>query len=57
MSNSGPDFCTFVAQAALSVLLALVTEPGLMKAVSSGMGKAFVAGLVESLEGEKDPRC
>ncbi|CAN0398507.1 unnamed protein product, partial [Ectocarpus sp. 8 AP-2014] len=44
-------------QAALSVLLALVTHPGSTEALSSGMGKAFVDGLVGSLEGEKDPRC
>lgn len=27
-----------------------------MEAISSGMGKAFVTGLVRSMEGEKDPR-
>ncbi|CAN0173653.1 unnamed protein product [Scytosiphon promiscuus] len=52
-----PALSQSIRQAALSVLLALVAEPGLMKALSAGMGKAFVAGLVGSLEGEKDPRC
>lgn len=47
------DMCV---QATLYVLLALLSEPGLMEALSSGMGKAFVTGLVGSLEGEKDPR-
>ncbi|CAM9757938.1 unnamed protein product, partial [Sphacelaria rigidula] len=44
-------------KAALSVLLALVSDPGLTKALSSGMGTAFVSGLVQALNGEKDPRC
>eukprot|EP00752_Nemacystus_decipiens_P008715 g7777.t1 len=52
-----PALSQSIRQAALSVLLALVTDPGLVEAVSSGMGKAFVTGLVGSLEGEKDPRC
>lgn len=43
-------------KAALSVLLALVSDPGLTKALSSGMGTAFITGLVQALSGEKDPR-
>lgn len=44
------------AQAALTVLHALVAHEGLRDSLSSGMGKEFLMGLVQSLQGEKDPR-
>eukprot|EP00904_Undaria_pinnatifida_P006781 jgi/Undpi1/3232/HiC_scaffold_15.g06606.m1 len=52
-----PALAQSIRQAALTVLRALVTSKGFAEALSSGMGKAFISGLVQSLEGEKDPRC
>ncbi|CAN0527761.1 unnamed protein product, partial [Laminaria digitata] len=33
------------------------TSKGFTEALSVGMGEAFITGLVQALEGEKDPRC
>ncbi|CAN0032463.1 unnamed protein product, partial [Discosporangium mesarthrocarpum] len=44
-------------QAALKLLEGLLSDRKLCEVLSSQMGAEFVLGLVQSLEGEKDPRC